>query len=123
MTIKEINELNPASLAFLGDAVWEAAVREHIVKAGSRPAGELHKLSVKYVSASAQAGFYQIWEPVLSDEEKAVFKRGRNAEVHIPKSATPAQYHAATGFEALIGYLHLADEAERLHTLFSMILD
>lgn len=83
---------------------------------------ELHRESVKYVSAKAQTEAYAKIKDILTEEETAQFKRGRNAKVgHSPKSATDAQYHTATGVEALFGYLYLSDRAERIKHLFSII--
>ncbi len=118
------NSLNPISLAFLGDAVYEILVREHLALQGDRPPEELHRLAVGFVSASAQYKAVQRILPLLSDEEVSAFKRGRNAKVsHIPKGASPAKYHGATGFEALLGYLYLSGEEARMRELFKIICE
>lgn len=121
---KEINpkQLSPLNLAFIGDCVYEMLVRESLVCDANRPVNDLHKESVKYVSAKAQTLAYDKIVPVLTEEETAVFKRGRNAKVgHNPKSATHGEYHTATGIEALFGYLYLTDNTARIRELFEII--
>ncbi len=121
---KSPNALNPISLAFLGDAVYEILVREHLAMQGDRPPEELHRLAVGFVSASAQYKSLQKILPLLTADEAAAFKRGRNAKVsHIPKGASPAKYHGATGFEALFGYLYLNGETARMRELFNIICE
>jgi ribonuclease-3 family protein len=86
-------ELSPLNLAFIGDCVYEMLVRESLVCAANRPVNDLHRESVKFVSAAAQTQAFKKIEPHLSEEETAIFKRGRNAKVgHSPKSATEAEY-------------------------------
>ncbi len=115
-------QLSPLNLAFVGDCVYEILVREALVCKANRPVNELHRESVKYVSAKAQTEAYAKIKDILTEEETAQFKRGRNAKVgHSPKSATDAQYHTATGVEALFGYLYLSDRVERIKHLFSII--
>lgn len=118
------NKLNPISLAFLGDAVYEILVREHLALQGDRPPEQLHRLAVGFVSAHAQYTAVQKILPYLTEEENAAFKRGRNAKVsHIPKGASPTEYHAATGFEALFGHLYLTGQADRMRELFKIICE
>lgn len=118
------NSLNPISLAFLGDAVYEVLVREHLALMGDRPPEQLHKLAVSFVSATAQYEAMQRLMPILSEDELSAFKRGRNAKVsHIPKGASPAKYHAATGFEALFGYLYLTGQNDRMREIFKIICE
>lgn len=115
-------QLSPLNLAFVGDCVYEILVREALVCKANRPVNELHRESVKYVSAKAQTEAYAKIKDILTEEETAQFKRGRNAKVgHSPKSATDAEYHTATGVEALFGYLYLSDRPERIKHLFSII--
>ena len=126
MTDMNINpkQLSPLNLAFIGDCVYEMLVREYIVCGANRPVGDLHRESVKYVSAKAQTEAYEKIKDALSEEEQAVFKRGRNAKTgHSPKSATGGEYHTATGVEALFGYLYLSGREERIRGLFKIILD
>ena len=123
---KEINpkQLSPLNLAFIGDCVYEMLVRESLVADANRPVNDLHKESVKFVSAKAQTEAYEKIKDCLTDKETAVFKRGRNAKVgHNPKSASQGEYHIATGVEALFGYLYLTENAKRIKELFAIILE
>lgn len=118
------NSLNPISLAYIGDAVYEILVREHLVLEGDKPPEQLHRLAVSFVSATAQAAAIKKIEPMLTQEETAAFKRGRNAKVsHVPKGASVAHYHNATGFEALYGYLYLTGQTQRMRELFKIICE
>lgn len=123
---KDINpkQLSPLNLAFIGDCIYEILVRESLVCDANRPVNDLHKESIKYVSAKAQTLAYERIAPVLTEEETAVYKRGRNAKVgHNPKSATQGEYHIATGVEALFGYLYLSQNTERIKELFKIICE
>ena len=116
---------NPASLAFLGDGVYELLVRKMILaRHGSVSANKLHKLCVEYVKASAQAEAFTRLEPFLTEDELAIYRRGRNANgVSVPKSSTPRDYRMATGLEALFGYLYLSGESDRIEQLFNMLIE
>ncbi|MCH5316213.1 MAG: ribonuclease III [Eubacterium sp.] len=121
---KEVNpkQLSPLNLAFIGDCIYEILVRETLVCDANRPVNDLHKESVKFVSATAQTEAFKKIENMLTDEETAIYKRGRNSKVgHSPKSATEGEYHCATGVEALFGYLYLKGDIERIKELFSVI--
>lgn len=121
---KEMNpkQLSPLNLAFIGDCIYEILVREKLVCNANRPVNDLHRESVKFVSAKAQTAAYEKIKPFLTEEETAVFKRGRNAKVgHNPKSASQSEYHTATGVETLFGYLYLKDDMDRIKELFKMI--
>lgn len=110
-------QLSAASLAYLGDSVYEILVREHLVLARVKnPSVE----SLKYVTAPAQSEALESILPSLTETELDVYKRGRNC-VHsgVPRHATPAQYRRATGLEALFGYLHINGETRRIRELFS----
>ncbi|MGN0531826.1 MAG: Mini-ribonuclease 3 [Eubacterium sp.] len=123
---KNINPklLSPLNLAFIGDCVYEMLVRETLVKDANRPVNDLHHESVKYVSAKAQTIAFDKIKNTLTEDEMAVFKRGRNAKVgHSPKSASQGEYHIATGVEALFGYLYLTDQNDRIRDLFATITD
>lgn len=118
----DVKQLSPLALAFVGDAAFELFVRERLVCMGNRPVNKLHRLSVEQVCASAQAESTEKLLPILTDEEKEILRRGRNAHTnHVPKNAEVSQYHAATAFEALFGYLYLNGNIERLRTIFSFI--
>ncbi len=115
------NLLSPSVLCFVGDAVYGLYVRTALAEV-NRPSGELHKLSVEYVKATAQAEAFSLIEPLLSEKELAVFKRGRNFHTSTtPKSATNKEYHTATGLECLFGFLQLSGEKLRADELFRVI--
>ncbi len=119
--MENANLLSPSVLSFVGDGVYGLLVRTKLALV-NRPSGELHKLSVEYVKASAQARAYEIIEPLLSEEEISVFKRGRNFHTsRSPKSSTNKEYHLATGVEALFGFLYLSGQQNRLKELFEII--
>lgn len=116
-----VNLLSPSVLAFVGDAVYGLYVRTRLSQV-NRPSGELHSLSVKYVSAVSQAEAFRIIEKHLDENEIAIFKRGRNFHTgNTPKSATGGQYHTATGLECLFGFLHLSGQNSRADELFEII--
>lgn len=115
--------MNPATLAFVGDVVYELLVRQRLVSGGDRPVGLLHNQAVAQVRASAQAAAYHLLEQQLTEEELAILKRGRNANgVHPPKNANPQDYRKATGIEALFGYLYLCGRNGRIDELFEWIV-
>ena len=111
--------LNPLQLAYIGDAVWELLVRSRLIYQG-RSARHVHKDAVKCVNAGAQAEAFRRIEPLLTEQEADVARRGRNAHAHhaAPKNQDAADYRAATALEALIGYLYLTGQEERLLTLY-----
>ncbi len=116
-----INLLSPSVLSFVGDAVYGLYVRTALAKV-NRPSGELHRLSVKLVNASAQARAFYILEPELTESETAVFKRGRNFHTsNTPKNSTGKEYHIATGLECLFGFLYLSGQNDRADELFEMV--
>lgn len=111
-------------LAFVGDAIYGLFVREKLVSIANTSVGNLHHQSVKYVSAKAQASAIEKIMDKLTEEEERIYKRGRNAEVNsVPKNADVADYHKATGLEALFGYLYLSQQRERITYLFHLIWD
>ena len=119
----EAKQLSPLNLAFIGDCIYEILVRETLVAQANRPVNDLHPESVKFVSAKAQTQAYEKIKDLLTEEETAQFKRGRNAKTgHSPKSATGAEYHTATGMEALFGYLYLTEQTDRIKELFTVII-
>ncbi|HCU33078.1 MAG TPA: ribonuclease III [Ruminococcaceae bacterium] len=121
MTPEEQNPklLSPLTLAFVGDGVYELLVRKKIVETGNMPPKKLNARKVEMVRASAQAAVYDGLEPLLEEEEREVLKRGRNAHTgSVPKNAQMADYHKATGVEALFGFLYLKGDWERLYFLF-----
>ncbi|MGN0165050.1 MAG: Mini-ribonuclease 3 [Lachnospiraceae bacterium] len=113
--IKDIRSLSPLTLAYMGDAVFEMVIRTILVTDEERTVQKYHKKCTSYVNAAAQRKLYTIIEPLLTEEEHTVFRRGRNAKSYtMPKNSVPADYRAATGFEALCGYLYLTDQMNRL---------
>lgn len=115
-----IKEVSTEALAYLGDCVIELKVRELLVNRGISGSGNLNKESLTYVKATAQAKAMQKIIPLLTEEETAIYKRGRNMSGgNVPKSATMSEYRTATGMEALFGYLHLESRKERIDLLFS----
>ena len=119
----KVDTLSPLTLAFTGDAVFSLFVREMLVCDANRPVGQLHKLSVKWVKAEAQSKGMRAILPLLTEKETEVFKRGRNAHTsHTPKNQSGCDYHYATGFEALVGYLYLKNEEERLNLLLNEVI-
>ena len=118
----DANLLSPSVLAFVGDAVYELLARKYTASV-NRPSSDLHGTCVKIVCASAQADAFRSIEPLLSENELSVFKRGRNFHTgNVPKNATSAQYHTATGLECLFGYLYLSGNQERAVELFNIII-
>ena len=118
---KAIGEISAAALAYLGDSVLEICVREMLVKKGVSSAKNLNSAALGFVKAEAQADAVMKILPVLTDDENAAYRRGRNiGHTNVPKSATVGQYRMATGFEALFGYLKLLDKQERIDELFSL---
>ena len=119
----KVDTLSPLTLAFTGDAVFSLFVREMLVVDANRPVGKLHKLSVNWVKAEAQSKGMRAILPLLTEKETEVFKRGRNAHTsHTPKNQSGCDYHYATGFEALVGYLYLKDETVRLNFLLNEVI-
>ena len=113
---------SPQALAFLGDAVYELLVRERIVLKANRPVSELHLQAVEQVRASYQSQAYVVIEPLLTEEEAAALKRGRNLNsVKPPKNGNVRDYRRATGLESLFGYLYVQGRLERINELFLAI--
>lgn len=117
----EARMYSPLTLAFLGDAVYSLLVRNMLSLEANRPAGKLHKFSIKYVNAAFQAQMIKELLPLLSEYETDVFKRGRNAHSsHSPKNQNAADYRYATGLEALYGYLYLSGNHSRIKEIFEL---
>ena len=114
-------EYSPITLAYLGDTLYDLFVRTRILEKGERHINDIHKEAISAVSAAAQARSIHNIEEFLSEEEKGVLKWGRNAKSgHVPKNANTVDYRWATGFEALIGYLYLKGEAQRLEEILNL---
>ena len=117
--MQQLNEISTHALAYLGDCVFECCVREYLVGKGIGTSAALNREALEFVRASAQAEAMKRILPILTEEEEAVFKRGRNlGHSKTPKSATAGEYRTATGMEALFGYLHLKGQKERIRELF-----
>lgn len=124
LTPDELRAISAIGLAHMGDAVYETLVRTWLCVHGKATGKELHRATIALVCAQKQAELAQRVLPQLTEEELAVYKRGRNANVHaMPRSATPAQYHAATGLECLMGWLYLRGDKERAEQLFRAMME
>ena len=120
---QDLLKLSNLGLAYLGDAVYEVMVRSYLCLHQKLTPGRLHRAALHYVSAPRQAAMTETILPILTEEETAVFKRGRNANPHsLPKAATRQEYQTATGLEALFGWLYLNGETDRLNQLFEAML-
>lgn len=114
----DIKTYSPLTLAFIGDSIFDLVVRTAVVESGNAPVNKLHKRVSKLVQASAQADLYFEIKEQLTEEEMTVFKRGRNAKSFTSaKNAGIVEYRTATGVEALIGYLYLTDQTQRMMEL------
>jgi ribonuclease-3 family protein len=123
---KEFKQLNGLALAYMGDAVYEVAVRRYLIAEGDTKPNQLHQKATRFVSAKAQFWLMEEMESegILSDEEIAVFKRGRNAKSHTKaKNADVRTYRTSSGFEALIGYIYLAEDTERLNEIINWCIE
>ena len=124
MKEQDVNRISMLGLAHIGDGVYELLTRTMLCLQGHQAVGELHKLTVSFVKAPAQAKAMEKLLPYLTEEETALYKRGRNAHVHgVPTGASVGEYHSATGLEALFGWLYLLGRKERIHELFSHIME
>ena len=118
----DVASLSPLNLAFVGDTDFDLLVRSELVCEANRPVNALHKSASSKVCAKAQAAAMNSIIPMLSEDELAVFKRGRNARTGgIPKNQSSADYHYATGLECLFGWLYLKGRTERIRELYSAI--
>ena len=123
MSLHDVNRISVLGLAHIGDGVYELLTRTMLCRKGHSSVQELHRLTVSHVNAPAQARAVEIILPLLEADELAAYKRGRNAKVNsVPHNADIAQYHAATGLEALFGWLYLQGKTDRINTLFSAIM-
>lgn len=112
-------QLNAGALAYLGDSVLEVLVREALILKGFSKSAHLNKEALSFVTAVCQCKAFSNIENVLTEEESAIFKRGKNcSHLNIPKSASALEYKIATGFEAIFGYLHLKMDNNRINELF-----
>lgn len=120
----DIKEYDIKALAYIGDAVYELYVRHHIMQNSHEQVNKLHKKAVKYVSARAQAYVIECIENKFAEAEHAIFKRGRNAVSNtVPKNTDVITYKIATGFEAVVGYLYLNGEKDRLEEVLRQSIE
>ena len=124
MPREELLNLSSLGLAHLGDSVFEVMVRSWLCLHGKAKAKDLHRATVAYVAAPAQAARAQRILPLLSEEEQDVFRRGRNTAPHsVPKAASRGEYQTATALEALFGWLYLQGRTQRLNELFTIMME
>ncbi len=122
MPVQDVNKISMLGLAHVGDAVYELLYRSKLCTDGHTAVAEMHRMTVAFVRAEAQAEAAAKLLSVLTQEEMSVYKRGRNAKVNsVPHNADIGQYHAATGLEALFGWLYLLGRTERINELFNII--
>ncbi len=117
------DEYSALTLAYIGDCVYELYVRTYLIKDANHNVNDLHKAATKFVCCKAQSELYYKIESLLTDKEAYVFKRGRNTKSHVPKNADMKDYRNATGVEALIGYLYLSRDYDRITELLRHIFD
>ncbi|WP_342513704.1 Mini-ribonuclease 3 [Sporosarcina sp. FSL K6-1522] len=118
----DVKQLNALALAYMGDAVYEQAVREHLLRSGRVKPNILHREATRYVSAKSQAAVVKMMQEsdFLTEEEQAVMRRGRNAKSgSVPKNTDVVTYNYSSAFEAVIGFLHLLGRTERVAELIS----
>ena len=121
---EDVIQMSPLVWAYMGDAVYEKYIREHVIRQGLCKNGLLHKKSIKYVSANGQVKILKKIEEKLTEEELDIVRRGRNSNPHShAKNADIVDYKYATGFEALIGYLYLTEQKERLEEVLKMCIE
>ena len=119
----EIDSISNLGLAHMGDCVYEILCRAYLCSRGDKTVANLHRDTIKMVKATTQAKFADKMMPLLSEEELAYYRRGKNSHVHaVPKSATPAEYAKATGVEALFGYLFLSGQKDRANEIFNLVI-
>lgn len=111
----DVRAYSPLTLAYIGDAVYDIIIRTVVVERANQAANVLHKKTSSYVKAQTQAAMIEALLPELTSDEEAVYKRGRNAKSYTTaKNASIADYRKATGFEALVGFLYLMDDTDRI---------
>lgn len=122
-SIEVIRRYSPLKLAYEGDAVYEVLVRTYLMQQKEGSVNTFHKTAKEFVSAEAQSTFMELLEPHLTETERQVYLRGRNAKSHShPKNADIIAYRRATGLECLFGFLYLSEQNERIRELFDYIL-
>ena len=124
MTKAQVDAISNLGLAHIGDGVFELLCRSYLCARGGKTVETLHRDTIRMVKATSQAALVDRLLPLLSEEELAYYRRGKNSHVHaVPKSATPQEYAKATGLEALFGALYLMGRTERLNELFTAVIE
>ena len=124
LTRQQIDAFSNLALAHIGDGVYELLCRSYLCSQGVQTVGNLHKDTVKMVTAPTQALMAEKILPHLTEDELTYYRRGKNAHVHaVPKGATPAEYSRATGLEALLGALYLSGQTDRINALFGIMME
>lgn len=123
MTQAQVDAISNLGLAHMGDCVFEILCRGYLCANGGKTVDQLHRETIRLVKATSQARFVDRLLPLLTPEELAYYRRGKNSHVHaVPKSATPQEYAKATGLEALFGALYLMGRTDRLNELFQTVM-
>ena len=123
-TEAQVHAISNLGLAHMGDCVFEILCRSYLCAKGEKTVDRLHRDTINMVKATSQAAFADKMLPLLTEEELAYYRRGKNSHVHaVPKSATPAQYAKATGVEALFGYLFLSGQKDRANEIFNLVME
>ncbi len=121
---QQVDAISNLGLAHMGDCVFEILCRAYLCAQGGKTVDKLHKETIQMVKASSQARFADKMLPLLSEEELAYYRRGKNSHVHaVPKSCTPAESAKATGVEALFGYLFLSGQRDRANEIFNLVME
>ena len=121
---KDVDAISNLGLAHMGDCVFEILVRSYLCAKGGKTVDRLHRETIHLVKATSQAKLMEKMLPLLTEEELAWYRRGKNSHVHaVPKAATPQEYAKATGLEALFGALWLLGRTERLNELFTAVME
>ena len=124
MDRKDIDAISNLGLAHMGDCVYEILVRAWLCSRGGKTVDRLHRETIQLVKATSQAKLMEKMLPLLTEEELAYYRRGKNSHVHaVPKSATPAEYAKATGVETLFGYLFLSGQKDRANEIFTLVME
>ena len=124
LSLAEVNAISNLGLAHMGDCGFEILCRGYLCAKGGKNVGNLHRDTINMVKAQSQARFADKLLPLLTEEELAYYRRGKNSHVHaVPKSCTPAEYAKATGVEARFGALYLQGRTERLNELFKTVME
>ena len=123
-TPAQVNQITNLGLAHIGDGVYELLCRTYLIMKGDKTVLKLHNATVELVKAPTQAKFADKLKPLLTEDELAYFRRGKNSHTHAaPKSASPQEYAKATGLETLFGALYLLGQTDRLNELFSILMN